>query len=155
PAVSRSEDRPLQDRGGGVKPPLQGTDLVAQRWLRWLPLAESLGVCARISIDDGHFGVVGGGLVGDAEDQEGAVVVRSGGVAAELVGRSENLGGESFRRIEGGSSGEHGFEAFRAEGFVGGVLGLEDAVGSEEQPVARTEFDGDFVVVRFGKKAEG
>jgi hypothetical protein len=94
-------------------------------------------------------------VVGDAEDQEGAVVVGGDARAAVFVGGGENGGGDFDCGLLRRNTREDVTKAVRAELFCRGVCGFEDAVGGEKNRVAGDEIENDFVVLGIRKQAEG
>src|ERR1700694_2061404 len=107
-----------------------------------------------MSVDDGELGEIGGGMVGDAEDQEGAVVQGNDAGAAVVVRGGQDVGSDFAGGLLRRNTREDGGEAVRSELFVGGIFGFENAIGSEKNGVAGQEIESDFVVLRVRKQAE-
>src|SRR5580704_760976 len=91
---------------------------------------------------------------GGTEDDEGAVVVRFGGMAAEFVGSIQDggrngVGGGAGRKV----SQEHG-ETLEAELFGFFVGGFENAIGGKDENVVGFEVERDGVVLDVFEHAE-
>src|SRR5208282_3948791 len=74
---------------------------------------------------------------GDAQDHQGAVIVRFFGAAAELIRGAQYCGADVFGRGAGFQSAQNLSEPFEAELFVARVHVFQDSVGGKNQQVLR------------------
>jgi len=105
-------------------------------------------------VDDGKPEKIRGGLVSHPKHQQGAIVVRiPAGSAVRIRGREDSVGDDAG--VVFGSAGcQHLREAFRAEFLSEGIVGLHDAVGSENHHVTGQQIEGLFVILRAAKQAQ-
>src|SRR5215510_9620952 len=76
-----------------------------------VPLLLCFAVSVRLSVDDRELGEVGVGVVGDTEDQQGAVVAGVKALADVLIGGGHDLVGDIAGGIQRRHTGEHFGEA--------------------------------------------
>jgi hypothetical protein len=84
---------------------------------------------------------------GGTNDDQGAIVVRLGGVAAEFVGRIQDGGGNGVGGSAGREFTEERGEPLEAELFGVCIGGFEDAIGSKNENIVELEMQGDGVVL--------
>src|SRR5260370_15913922 len=130
-------------RGTGYAQPIATAHLLAGRY--WQALQ---------SVNDGKFGKVRSGLIGHAENNQGAIIMGSGIRAAVIVGFSEDAIGDGASGVFPRNSREKSRQALQAKFLFLDIFRFDDAVGSKNDHVAGLQIENGVVVFRAGKQAE-
>src|SRR5260370_2007512 len=107
-----------------------------------------------MSLDDGELREIGGGVIGQAPQPQGAVVRGSEAAARVGVGGIQNEVADFAGRLLRRNALENCSEPCDAKFYLLRVFRFENAIGGKQYDVARTKIDGDFVIFRARKKPE-
>src|SRR5260370_38470747 len=129
-------------RGTGYAQPIATAHLLAGRY--WQALQ---------SVNDGKFGKVRSGLIGHAENNQGAIIMGSGIRAAVIVGFSEEAIGDGASGAFPRNSREKSRQTLQAKFLFLDLFRFEEAVQTKKAQFARVPIETRIAGFRHRKRA--